>query len=79
MPAATKGSMSEVHANGGLPDDSEHAAPLSGLLGAAVDGALREPAVLDGTGALLPAWRHIARLIAPLCHQVRFAAWLLAP
>lgn len=70
MPLAANGSMSALHASGSLPDDEEHAAPQQ-FLGAAVDGALREPATLEGTGALLPAWRHIARLIAPICHQVR--------
>ena len=69
----------QASCNGGMPDTacSEPGAsvdvrdPSAALsLGHAVDAAGREPAVLDGVGALLPAWREVARLIAPMCHQV---------
>ena len=33
-------------------------------------GHEHEPARLEGVGALLPAWREVAGLIAPMCHQV---------
>ena len=39
-------------------------------LGITADAAWREHAHLAGVGSLLPAWRQIAQLLAPLCHQV---------
>ena len=53
----------------GSVDEAKHIID-AGFLGAAVDGALRKPAVLEGVGTLMPAWRHIAQLVAPLCHHV---------
>ena len=65
--AACNGSMTgESGTSTAVPD-----APAAASLGRAVDAAGCEPAMLEGVGALLPAWREVARLIAPMCHQVR--------
>ena len=40
-------------------------------LGDDADAAWREPAVLAGVGALLPGWRRLAELLAPVLHPAR--------
>jgi hypothetical protein len=42
----------------------------SRLLGVSADAGWCQHAHLPGVGSLLPAWRQIAHLLAPLCHQV---------
>lgn len=39
-------------------------------LGRHFGAPLSEPAFLPGVGPLLPAWRHLASVIAPVLHQV---------
>ncbi|BDA49160.1 Peroxisomal biogenesis factor 6 [Coccomyxa sp. Obi] len=38
-------------------------------LGISIDATQQERAHLAGVGSLLPAWRQVAEILAPLCHQ----------
>ncbi len=73
---------SEVHSSNssstagseGPPSATSDAAPVqmheSRSLGISIDATQHEHAHLAGVGLLLPAWRQVADILAPLCHRV---------
>ncbi len=53
------------------PAPAAHASAATPALGDDASAAWREPAVLAGVGALLPGWRRLAELLAPVLHPAR--------
>eukprot|EP00884_Botryococcus_braunii_P001649 jgi/Botrbrau1/11485/Bobra.0360s0012.1 len=81
--AAASEPSGEGHVNGVPQPPTTSLQPLG--LGRDIGAAWLEPAFLPGTGPLLPAWRQLASIIAPVMHQgaanagVRVAVLITGP